>query len=357
MKAARYSGHGGPEVIRYEDVPDPRMGPADVIVRVVACGVNRLDLIQRTGQFTLPGYRLPHIAGMDVAGEVVQTGSEVSGVAVGDRVVINPSLTEVRGDSLFVGMDDRYGRLGVIGATVDGGYAELCAAPASHVQHIPAGFSYEEAACIPTCYVTAWHALFEVGRLRAGESVLIHAAGGGVSSAAIQLAHQAGAVVLATARSDAKLERARRLGATHVRRSPDVDEARAADAAASGIERWAREVTAGRGVDLVFDHLGPALWRSSLAALRPRGRLVTCGSTSGPEVPLELGSLHQKGIQIIGSDAYTHEEFQRVLSLYWKGGFQPIIDSQFPLQAAAEAQRRMQAGEFTGKILLSPSRA
>jgi NADPH:quinone reductase-like Zn-dependent oxidoreductase len=278
-----------------------------------------------------------------VAGEIVEVGSQADGVSIGDRVVINPSLTQVRGDSRFLGMDDIYGELGVIGATVDGGYAELCAAPASHVHVIPAGFSYEEAACIPTCYVTAWHALFEIGHLSAGESVLIHGAGGGVSSAGIQLSKKLGATVLATARTEAKLDHATRLGADHVLNHCNAD-----------VAQWVREVTDGRGVDVVFDHVGPALWRSSLAALRPRGRLVTCGASTGPEVTLELGYLHQMGIQILGSDCYTSEEFERVLSLYWQGEFRQIIDSEFPLAEASKAQQRLERGDAIGKILLKP---
>jgi NADPH:quinone reductase-like Zn-dependent oxidoreductase len=343
VKAARYSGHGGPEVLRYEDVPDPRIGPADVIVKVAACALNRLDVLQRTGHFTMPGYRLPHIPGMDVAGEVIEKGPETDGVDIGDRVVINPSLTQVRGNSRFLGLDDRYGILGVIGATVDGGYAELCAVPASHVSPIPARFSFEEAACIPTCFVTAWHALSEIGRLAAGETVLIHAAGSGVSSAGIQLATRLGASVLATARSPAKLEHARRLGAAHVFNIHDGD-----------VAQWARQVTGGRGVDLVFDHVGPALWQSSLDALRPRGRLVTCGATTGPKVTLELGRLHHLGIQIVGSDCYSYEEFDRVLSLYWQGGFERAVDSVFPLTQASEAHRRMERENLSGRILLKP---
>jgi len=343
LKAARYSGHGGPEVIRFEEVPDPQIAPADLIVRVAACALNRLDVVQRKGHFTMPGYRLPHIAGMDVAGEIVEIGADVRGFREGDRVVINPSLTQVQGKSRFSGMDDRYGVLGVIGATVDGGYAELCAVPASHVSRIPAQFSFEEAACIPTCYVTAWHALREIGRLMAGETVLIHAAGSGVSSAGIQLAKKLGATVLATARSDAKLERARRLGASQVFNIREGD-----------VAQWAREVTDGRGVDMVFDHVGPALWQSSLAALRPRGRLVTCGATTGPHVTLELGRLHQMGIQIIGADCYSYEEFERVLSLYWEGGFERSIDSEFSLAEAGNAHRRMESEDFSGRILLKP---
>lgn len=344
MKAGRYSEHGGPDVIRYEDVPDPpSIAPADVIVKVAACAVNRLDILQRAGHFTVPGYRLPHIAGMDVAGEVIEVGSQANGVAIGDRVVVNPSLTKVRGNSRFLGRDDRYGELGIIGATVDGGYAQLCTVPASHVHTIPVGFSYEEAACIPTSYLTAWHALSEVGRLRAGETVLIHAAGGGVSSAGIQLAKKLGATVLATARTEQKLDHAIQLGADHVRNHRNAD-----------VGRWAHEVTGGRGVDMVFDHVGPALWQSSLAALRPRGRLVTCGATTGPTVTLELGRLHLMGIRILGSDAYFYEEFERVLAIYWQGGFQQIIDSEFPLAEAANAQRRMEAADLMGKILLKP---
>ncbi|MGA8705505.1 MAG: zinc-binding dehydrogenase [Steroidobacteraceae bacterium] len=343
MKAARYSGHGGPEVIRYEDVAEPEIAPADVVIKVAACAVNRLDLIQRVGHYTLPGYRLPHIAGMDIAGTVVEVGREVDNIALGDRVLVNPSLTGVRGNSRFLGLDDRYGRLGVIGANVDGGYAELCAAPASHVQTIPDRFSFDEAACIPTCFVTAWHGLSEIGALGAGESVLIHAAGGGVSSAAIQIARRLGATVLATARSEAKLEHARRLGANHLLCNRDA-----------AVAQWAHDVTGGRGVDMVFDHVGPALWQASLGALRPRGRLITCGATTGAAVTLELGRVHLMGIRIIGSDSYTYEEFERALSLYWRGGFQQFIDSTFPLAAAGEAQRRMDSLELTGKVLLKP---
>jgi NADPH:quinone reductase-like Zn-dependent oxidoreductase len=343
VKAARYSVHGGPEVIRYEEVADPEFGPADVIVKVAACALNHLDVIQRAGLYTLPGYRLPHIAGMDVAGEVVEVGSEASGVLAGDRVLINPSLTNVGGHSRFLGMNDRYGRLGVIGATIDGGYAELCAAPASHVHLIPEEFSYEEAACIPTSYLTAWHALLEVGGLTSGETVLIHAAGGGLSSAGIQLAKKLGAIVLATARSERKLEHARRLGADHLLNHSAAD-----------VARWAREITGGRGVDLVFDHVGTALWQASVAALRPRGRLVTCGATTGSAVTLDLGYVHRMGIRILGSDPYFYEEFQRLLALYWKGGFRPIIDSEFPLAEAGAAHRKMEQAELTGKILLKP---
>ena len=160
MRAVLYDAHGGPEVLRLAEVPDPEPGPADVVVEVAAAALNRLDVIQRAGWFTMPGFALPHIAGMDVAGTVVAAGASVAGVAVGDRVVVDPSLSGVAEGSRLAGRGDLYGNLGIIGATADGGYAELCLAPASHAQPLPEGMSFEAAAVFPTCWMTAAHALF-----------------------------------------------------------------------------------------------------------------------------------------------------------------------------------------------------
>ena len=242
----------------------------DVVVAVGLTALNRLDVVQRNGWYTMPGFTLPHIAGMDVAGTVALIGDEVDGVAPGDRVVVDPSLAGVPEGSKLAGRGDLYGELGVIGATTDGGYAELCLAPATHVYQVPEHMSLEDAATFPTCHLTASHGLFDVGRLVAGETVLVHAAGSGVSIAAIQLAARAGATVLATAGTPAKLERAAGLGAAHVLNNRT-----------GNVLEWAREVTDGRGVDMVFDHVGTALFESSLFALATHGRLVTCGNTSG----------------------------------------------------------------------------
>ena len=179
MKAMRYHEPGGPDVLRYEEVPDPEPGPVDVVVDVVAAALNRLDVVQRNGWFTMPGFTLPHIAGMDVAGVVSEVGDEVDGVAVGDRVVVDPSLAGVDDRSKLGGRGDLYGELGIIGGTVDGGYAERCLVPASHVYPVPHAMSLETAATFPTCWLTAAHALFDVGGLEAGETVMIHAAGSG----------------------------------------------------------------------------------------------------------------------------------------------------------------------------------
>ncbi|WP_420640182.1 zinc-binding dehydrogenase [Candidatus Poriferisocius sp.] len=344
MRAVRYHETGGPEVLRYEEVPDPQPGPVDVVVDVVSAALNRLDVVHRNGWFAMPGFTLPHIAGMDVAGVVSEVGAEVDGVAVGERVVVDPSLAGVDDRSELGGRGDLYGELGIIGATVDGGYAERCLVPASHVYPVPHALSLDAAAVFPTCYLTAAHALFTVGGLQAGETVLIHAAGSGVSVAAIQLAVDAGATVLATAGTDEKCERAVVLGATGAMNN------RTGDVAA-----WARELTDGVGVEMVFDHVGTALFGPSLFALGIGGRLVNCGNSSGDEAVIpSLGYVFHSGIRILGSDPYRPEEFGPVWHTYSTGDFDPVIDSMFDLADAAAAQAKMMASDFFGKILLKP---
>lgn len=344
MKAMRYHEPGGPEVLRYEEVPDPEPGPVDVVVDVVATALNRLDVVQRNGWFAMPGFTLPHIAGMDVAGVVSEVGAEVKGVAVGDRVVVDPSLAGVDDRSKLGGRGDLHGDLGIIGGTVDGGYAERCLVSASHIYPVPHAMSLETAATFPTCYLTAAHALFTVGGLALGETVMIHAAGSGVSVAGIQLAVDAGATVLATAGTDEKCDQARKLGAAHALNN------RSGDVAA-----WARELTAGAGVDMVFDHVGTALFGPSLFALGIGGRLVNCGNSSGDEAVIpSLGYVFHSGIKILGSDPYSPEEFGPVWDTFCGADFTAAIDSVFDLADAADAQAKMLASDFFGKILLKP---
>ncbi len=344
MKAASYDQHGDVGVLRYGDVADPEPGPVDVVVGVEACALNRLDLVQRAGYYTLPGYTLPHVAGMDVAGTVIEVGAEVTDVAVGDRVVVDPSLAGVDERSNLAGKGDLYGELGVIGGTVAGGYAERCLAPASHVYRVPDAMSLDHAATFPTCFLTASHALFAVGELLAGETVLIHAAGSGVSVAAIQLAVAAGATVIATAGTSEKLELAERLGATHVFNNRTGD-----------VTGWARQVTEGRGVDMVLDHVGNALFGPSLFTLAPKGRLVSCGNTSGDSATIpSLGFVFHMGISIRGSDPYPPEEFGPTWDAFCQGDFDSVIDQQYPLADAADAQTRLEANDVIGKVVLRP---
>jgi len=315
-----------------------------VIVDVGATSLNRLDVVQRNGWFHMDGFTLPHIAGMDVAGTVSAVGDAVTGVTVGDRVVVDPSLAGVADNSQLAGMGDLYGELGIIGGTVAGGYAEKCLVPATHLYPVPDSMPIEHAATFPTCYLTAAHALFDVGRLTAGETVMIHAAGSGVSTAAIQLAKNAGATVLATAGTDDKCEQALAIGADHVLNNRTGD-----------ITAWARAITAGAGVDMVFDHVGTALFAPSLFAIGVRGRLVNCGNSSGDEAAIpSLGYLFHSGISIIGSDPYRPEEFGPVWDTFCSGDFTVVIDSEFPLADAATAQEKMLSSNFFGKIVLRP---
>lgn len=344
MKALLYRHTGESEVLEYTDVADPTPGPGDVVVRVALTALNHLDVVQRNGWFHLVGFALPHISGMDVTGTVVEIGADVDDVRLGERVVVDPSLTEVHEKSRLTGMDDVYNHLGVIGGNVDGGYAELCLAPASHVHRIPAEMDWEQATAFPSAWMTAYHALFDRGQLQPGETFMVHAAGSGVSTAAIQLAKHAGATVLATAGSEEKCQRALELGADFVANNRQAD-----------VTAWAREVTDGAGVDIVFDHVGTALFGASLFAMKPRGRLVNCGNTSGDQAVIpSLGYLFKHGLQIIGSDPYRHHEFADAWAMYCSGDFHSPIDTRYPLAEGAAAQDQLARGDVFGKILLQP---
>lgn len=345
MKVVAHGVHGGPEVLEPDVWPDPAPGPLDVVVQVTACGTNRLDALQRAGHFTLPGFELPHVPGMDIAGEVVAVGRDVaatgSSVAVGDRVVVDPSMSGAADASTYGGRGDLHGDLGVLGANLPGGYAELCLVPASHVHPVPEDVPLDEAASVPTAYATAWHALVEVGQLKPGEILLVHAAAGGVGSALVQLGVLRGVTVLATVRGERKAEWARKLGASAVCDSRETD-----------VGEWARDQTAGRGVDAVIDVVGPALWDQSLRALRPRGRLVFLGNTTGDEVHFSLSQAYSQGIALLGSDAYRPEEFAAMAKLVLGRGIASIVSERHPVDDAAEAHRRLEAGDVLGKQLL-----
>jgi NADPH:quinone reductase-like Zn-dependent oxidoreductase len=343
VKAVWHREFGDPDVLEVADVPDPVAGPGDVLLRVEVSALNRLDVLQRAGPALLPGFSLPHIAGMDVVGEVVAAGGEVTGVAVGDRVVVNPALHCGECELCRAGADAFCADVVVVGGNAPGGYAELLAVPSTHVYRIPDGVSYEEAATVPTIWSTAWHALVKTADLRLGEWVVIHAAASGVSTAAIQLAKRMGAHVVATAGSARKLELARKLGADVVvnNRTDDFVDA-------------TRRATDGRGADVVFDHVGPALFQQSLFALRTQGRLVFCGSTSGTDATFNLPHAYHFGLRLLGADPYSYAEFEEMLDYYWTGGFEAVIDSEFPLNRAADAHRKLEAGDVLGKILLRP---
>jgi len=342
MKAALYRTHGGPEVLEWADLPDPQPGPGDVVVRVAAVGLNRLDLLQRSGPGLLPHFALPHVAGMDVAGEVVALGSAVTGVELGARVVVDPSLSCGQCAACLSGDDSMCRDKRVVGGSLTGGYAQLCAVPATHVHPVPGHVDLVAAAAAPTVFTRAWQSLFITGRLMIGETVLIHAAASGVTTAAVQLARRAGARVIVTARTDAELDHGKRFGADAGINTTTTPEVAAA----------VFDLTGGRGADLVFDHLGPALFGESVAALRPRGRLVFCGNTTGSNATLNLPAAYHKGITLLGSEAYSHADFARMMDETWDADLAGMVDRTLPIQDVAEAHRLMAADALRGKLVL-----
>lgn len=343
MRAVQHETHGGPEVLRPVVLPDPVCGPGDVLIAVRATSVNRLDVLQRRGPGLLPGFTLPHVPGTDVAGVVVAVGEAVTTRRPGDRVVADPSLhcgscpACAAGDSAFCTA------MRIIGASRQGGYAELIAVPATHVHPVPEHVGFPEAAAVPTVYGLAWQALMVRGGLRPGETLLVHGAVSGITIAAVQIAQKIGARVIVTSTSDKKLARMAELGVDVTINHTTAD-----------LPATVREVTGGRGADIVLDHVGPALFQPSLNSLRIRGRMVFCGSTTGITATFNLPHAYHRGLTLIGAESPSHSAFADMLAWYWSAGCTPVIDSVHPLSEAAAAHRRLESGDAFGKIILMP---
>ena len=342
MKALAFHEHGGLDRLRYQDVPDPAIGPADVLVRVRACALNHLDLFVREG---LPGFRLPlpFWTGCDIAGEVAQVGAAVRDVTVGDRVAVNPNLHCGRCEFCERGEQSLCVTYGILGEHVHGGLAEYVKVAGDKVLKLPAHVKYEDAAAFILVNMTAWRMLVTQARLRAGEDLLVIGVGGGVSSTAVQIGKLCGARVWVTSSSDDKLARARELGADEC-----INHAR---------EDWARvvwEKTGKRGVDVVLENVGAATWKGSLRALAKGGRLVTCGATSGPIGETDIRVVFWKQVSIIGSTMSSNAEFHDVMRELFRGRLRAIVDTVMPLVEGADAQRRLAEGKQFGKIVLTP---
>ena len=342
MKAVIFHRHGGPEVLEYADVPDPLPQAGEILVRVKACSINHLDLWIRQG---IPPYRisLPHISGADVAGVVERVGPGVTSLNTGDRVVLAPGLSCGTCEWCRAGEDSLCASYGIRGAATDGGYAELICAHAADALPLPPSFSFEVAAAFPLVFLTAWHMLVTRAKLRAGETVLIHAGGSGIGHAAIQIAKHLGATVYTTVGSDAKIPKAQALGADEV-----INYQR------ESFEERVNTLTDHRGVDVVFEHIGPQTWEGSLRLLKKGGRLVTCGATSGPSVPLDLRYVFSRQLSLLGSMMGTRAELERVAQLVRAGTLTPIVDTAVPLQEARSAQERMLNRDLFGKLVLVP---
>ena len=342
MKAVLFRSHGGPEVLEYADVPTPTPGPGEAVVRVKACSLNHLDLWIRQG---IPAYQitLPHISGCDVAGIVEQVGTGVTAAQPGARVFAAPGLSCFQCGWCRRGDDNLCETYGIFGAKTDGGYAECAKARAGDLLPIPEGISFEAAAAFPLVFLTAWHMLMTRAKLAAGETALVHAAGSGTGHAAIQIAKHAGATVFATVGSDAKIPKAKALGADEVINYQRED-----------FVKRVQELTNHQGVDVVFDHIGPATWEGSIRVLKKAGRLVTCGATSGPSVPLDLRYVFSRQLSILGSLMGTRAELLTLTELIGSHVLTPVVDTVYPLAQARQAQERMLARDVFGKLLLRP---
>ncbi len=342
MKAVRFHAHGGVENLIYEEAPDPSIRGDEVLVRVRACALNHLDIWVRNG---IPGVKipLPHILGSDIAGEVAQVGDLVTRVKGGERVLIAPGLSCGQCLPCLSGRDNLCRQYTIIGSRTDGGYAEYVKIPEVNVIPIPGSLSFEEAAAIPLVFLTAWHMLVTRAGIRPGDEVLVIAAGSGVGSAAIQIAKLFGARVIATAGSDEKLAKAKALGADEVINHTTQD-----------LAQEVRRLTDKRGVDIIFEHVGSAVWEKCLVSLAHGGRLVTCGATSGYEGRTDIRYLFSRQLSLLGSYMGSKGELLELLRFFPQGRLRAVVDRTLPLQEAREAHRLMEERRHFGKLVLIP---
>jgi NADPH:quinone reductase-like Zn-dependent oxidoreductase len=342
MKAIRFHAHGGPEVLQYEDAPDPVARPGWVVVRVRACALNHLDLWQRRGldRVSIP---MPHTSGAEVAGEIAEVGGEVSGWTAGQRVMVQPGLSCGQCPACLDGRDNYCPRYDVLGYQSAGGYAELVAVPATNLIAVPDHISDVDAAAFPLVFLTAWHMLVTRARLTAADTVLVLAAGSGVGQAAVQVARLFHARVIATVGAAEKAARARALGAEDV-----------IDHHAEDVVKRVREITRNRGVDVVVEHVGAATWEKSMRCLARGGRIVTCGATTGHQTPLDLRHLFARQLSVLGSYMGSKGELAQAAGLFFRGLLRPVIDSTLPLADAGRAHARLERSEHFGKIVLIP---
>lgn len=342
MLALRYHRHGPPEVLQVEEVPDPEPRAGEVLVHVRACGINHLDLRNRSPQGE-GRMALPRIPGADVAGELAAAGPGVElkewGLREGDPVLVHPGLSCGRCPACRRGEDNLCPHYVILGWQRDGGSAQYLTVPVTHVYPQPPHLTPTEAAAFPLVNLTAWHMLTNRARLQPGETVLVLGASGGVGTAAVVLAAFLGARVLATVTDPAKAERIRALGAEAVL-SP------------AGLAEAVRHLTDGRGVDVVVDHAGRATLPLALDLLARGGRLVNCGATSGTEVELPLREFYRRHLSLLGSFMGTRGEMDTLLGLLAAGRLRPVLDRVFPLAEGAAAHRYLEERRQVGKVVL-----
>jgi NADPH:quinone reductase-like Zn-dependent oxidoreductase len=340
MKAVRIHEFGGPEVLRYEDVPDPKARPDQVLVRVRACALNHIDLWIRAG---LPGVELPHILGSDIAGEIVEVGEFITNFKAGQRVLLAPMHFCNHCARCVAGLQNQCPEFTALGNRVDGGNCELIAVPAVNVIPIPDSLDFNQAASVPLVFLTAWHMLVGRAAIRPGQTVLVLGAGSGVGIAAIQVAKLFNARVITTAGDEKKLEKARELGADH-----------GINHYQQKISQEVRKLTDKEGVHIVIEHVGAATWDESVKCLKPGGILVTCGATTGPNVGFDLRFLFSRQLSLLGSYMGTMGELYEVLGHVFAGRLKPVVDRTFPLRDVRTAHEYLEKSQMFGKVVLNP---
>ena len=344
MKAVYITEHGGTDVLTYGDLPEPKIGPNDVKVRVRACAINRLDLFTRAG---VRGTRLPlaepHVLGGDVAGDVVEVGSEVHLVTKQDRVLVNPRLNCHECRYCVAGVEELCIKPGMLGSTTRGGYAEYVGVPALNTLVLPPSLSYEQAASMPTVFMPCWTILIRRAALKPWETVLVLSASSGVGTAAIQVAKRViGARVIATTSTDEKAQKASELGADEVINYNRED-----------ITKRVKELTSDRGVEVVVDHVGSDFWPAASASLAPGGRYGICGVTSGYKAELQMGLMFLRNQTVLGAFMGRQEDLRQIVEMAAKGVIRGIIHQTFPLEDAVKAHETMEARSFFGKLVLT----
>ena len=340
MKAVRFHEFGGPEVLKFEDVPDPQIRKDQVLVRVKACALNHLDLFIRKG---LPGVKLPHINGSDVSGDIAQVGEYITDLKPGQRVLLAPMTfcgvcpACTRGEQTFCP------QYTVLGYFNDGGNAEYIAVPRVNVLPIPSELTYDEAAAVPLVFLTAWHMLVTRTHVKPADFVLVLGGGSGVGSAAIQICKLFNARVIATAGDEAKLEKSRELGADYL-----------INHFQQKIADEVKKITSKAMCDIVFEHVGQATWTESMKSMKPGGCLVTCGATTGPEASFDIRFLFARQLSFLGSFMGTMGDFHEVMKHIFSGKLKAVVDKSFPLREARAAHERLEKSEQFGKVILNP---
>jgi len=339
MKAVRIHQFGGPEVLTYEEAPEPKPRKDQVLVRVRACALNHLDLWVRKAP--LPGVQLPHILGSDVAGEIAEVGEYLKGFTVGQRVLVAPMHFCNQCTACLDGRQNQCRVFTVLGNAVDGGNCELLAVSPANVIPIPDGLSFVDAASVPLVFTTAWHMLVCRAGLRPGQTVLVLGASSGVGIAAIQIAKMFHARVIATAGDESKAQKGRELGANYI-----IDHYK------QKISDEVRKITGREGVDIVIEHVGAATWDESVRCLKPGGTLVTCGATTGADVKINLQFLFARQLSLLGSYMGTMSELREVLGHVFAGRLRPVVDRVFSLAEVRAAHEYLESSQMFGKVVL-----